>query len=305
MVSQHPDHASVPYWKVKSEEGRVKRGERNLAFISTAEETEELFLSFSDLGVSEYKWDWEGKLVDESVIERLLSQYFDYFKKNPLGQKKFLTFRLPNPWVETEFRFGRSLMNLISGAAMATSFKLPEDTPLFEVILPMTTKAQEMIAIHEAFIEIASLKHELFRMNKTPLKSIKVIPLFEDIRTIINSDKILKEYLTLFQKKFNRLPAYLRTYVARSDPALNSGLVPTVLAIKIALSRFRKFELQHNFKLFPIIGSASLPFRGGLTPLNVEEFASEYAGIRTALIQSAFRYDYPKKEVINGIKKLD
>ncbi|MBI2593886.1 phosphoenolpyruvate carboxylase, partial [Candidatus Daviesbacteria bacterium] len=46
-------------------------------------------------------------------------------------------------------------------------------------------------------------------------------------------------------------------------------------------------------------------FRGGLTPLNVEEFASEYAGIRTALIQSAFRYDYPKKEVINGIKKLD
>src|SRR5688572_246088 len=95
MVSQHPDHASVPYWKsVKGEGGRVKGND--VAFISTAEETHELFLSFSDLGVSEYKWDWEGKLVDESVMERLLSEHYDFFKDNPIGQEKFLTFRLPN-----------------------------------------------------------------------------------------------------------------------------------------------------------------------------------------------------------------
>lgn len=292
MASQHPDHANIPYFLKQP-------------FISTADETREAFLNFSELGISEYKWDWEGKLVDESVVERLLSEYFDYFKRNPLGKKKFLTFRLPNPWVETEFRFGRSLMNLISGAAMATTFKLPEDTPLFEVILPMTTNAKEMIAINEAFIELSLLKHELFRMHQIPLKSIKVIPLFEDIWTIIDSDKILKEYLRLFRKKFKRQPDYLRPYMARSDPALNAGFIPTVLAVKIALSRYRKFESENNFKLYPIIGSASLPFRGGLTPLNVSDFVSEYAGIRTALIQSAFRYDYPKKDVIDGIKKLE
>jgi len=46
MISQHPDHAGKPYWHTEE-------------FISTNHETFECFLSFSELGVSEYKWDWE------------------------------------------------------------------------------------------------------------------------------------------------------------------------------------------------------------------------------------------------------
>lgn len=242
MVSQHPDHASVPYWKGKSGKGKGKRMQgENAAFISTAEETHELFLSFSDLGVSEYKWDWEGKLVDESVMERLLSDHYEFFKLNPLGQEKFLTFRLPNPHLETEFRLGRAFMNLISAAAMARQFNLP-DTPLFEVILPMTTGSADMMEIHEAFNEMANLKHKLYRMDKIPLKSIKVIPLFEDIDTIAGSGKILEEYIKAYGSRFSRLPIYIRPYVARSDPALNSGIVPVVLAIKLALSDYADFE---------------------------------------------------------------
>lgn len=297
MVSQHPDHASVPYWKSGG-------GNSNSAFISTAEETRELFLSFSDLGVSEYKWDWEGKLVDESVMERLLSEHYDFFKENPIGQEKFLTFRLPNPQVETEFRLGRAFMNLISAAAMARQFKLP-DTPLFEVILPMTLGSADMMEIHEAFNEMASLKHKLYRMDKIPLKSIKVIPLFEDILTIANSGKILEEYIKAYGSRFGRLPIYIRPYVARSDPALNSGIVPVILAIKLALSDYADFEKKYEIPLYPIIGSASLPFRGGLTPKTVDSFSNEYRGIRTALLQSAFRYDYPKKDVIAAIKRLE
>src|SRR6476660_9166511 len=93
MVTQHPDHAAAPYW-------------HKSAFIPASEETTECFLSFSELGASEYKWDWEGKLVDEAVIDRLLVDHFEYFQKNTLGREKFLTFRLPNPKVETEFRLG-------------------------------------------------------------------------------------------------------------------------------------------------------------------------------------------------------
>lgn len=306
MVSQHPDHASVPYWKSDgASKLRSDGGSKgNPAFISTAEEAHELFLSFSDLGVSEYKWDWEGKLVDESVMERLLSDHYEFFKKNPIGRVKFLTFRLPNPRVETEFRLGRAFMNLISAAAMSRQFNLP-DTPLFEVILPMTTTSVEMMEIHEAFNEIASLKHKLYRMDKIPLKSIKVIPLFEDIVTIANSGKILEEYIKVFGSKFGRLPEYIRPYIARSDPALNSGIVPVVLAVKIALSDYADFEQKYGIPAYPIIGSASLPFRGGLTPGSVDAFADEYKGIRTALLQSAFRYDYPKNEVIAAIKKLE
>ncbi len=322
MVSQHPDHASTPYWKREQESsgkslesrGKAENSTSRLptlvtsnsksAFISTSEETYELYLSFSDLGVSEYKWDWEGKLVDESVMERLLSEFYSFFKDNPIGQEKFLTFRLPNPQVETEFRLGRAFMNLISAAAMARQFNLP-DTPLFEVILPMTTGPSEMMEIHEAFNEMAGLKHKLYRMEKVPLKSIKVIPLFEDIETIANSGKILEDYIKAYGSRFGRLPIYIRPYVARSDPALNSGMVPTVLAIKLALSDYASFTEKYGIPTYPIIGSASLPFRGGLSPETVDSFTNEYRGVRTALLQSAFRYDYPKEDVLSAIKRLE
>lgn len=291
MVSQHPDHAGKPYW-------------HNEEFISTQHEAFECFLSYSELGVSEYKWDWEGKFVDESVLEKLLGDHFEYFKNNPLGKEKFLTFRLPNPNAETEFRLGRAFMGILNAAGLAKQVGL-HTPPIFEVILPMTESAEEMIEIEEAFDELTQLKHRLYKLGNGSLEHVEVIPLFEQVGTIINSDGILRKYLDLHKAKFNKLPPYARPYMARSDPALNSGIVPTVLSIKIALSRYMKLEKELGIKLYPIIGSASLPFRGGLTPENPELFINEYKGVKTALLQSAFRYDYPKEMVIGAIKKLE
>lgn len=290
MATQHPDHAQKPFWHTQ-------------AFISVQHEAEETYISFADLGITEYKWDWEGKLVDESVLERLFSKNFDFFQENPLGLARFLTFRLPNPKVETEFRLGRAFMNLASAASIAKHFNLPTP-PLFEVILPMTETPEEILAIQEAFQDMHGLTHPLYRLEHL-LTNLRVIPLFEQIQVIINSDQILEKYLSLYQKKFKKLPPYLRPYVARSDPALNSGLVPTVLAIKIALSRYKTMEENLGIPLYPIIGAASLPFRGGISPLSVKQFADEYCGIRTTTIQSAFRYDFNKEDVIKAVALLE
>lgn len=290
MATQHPDHAKKPYW-------------HSQAFISTQYEAEETYLAYSELGITEYKWDWEGKLVDESILERLFSSYFDFFKKKPLGVDTFLTFRLPNPKVETEFRIGRTFMNLASAASTAKHFNLPSP-PVFEVILPMTETAEEMLSIQEAYQEMHKLTHPLYRLEGL-LTNPRIIPLFEDINTIINADKIIEKYLKLYQKRFKKLPPYMRPYVARSDPALNFGIVPTVLAIKIALSRLKKLEQKLNIPLYPIIGAATLPFRGGLNPQNLQKFIEEYKGIRTTTIQSAFRYDFDLQIVKKAIKKLN
>src|SRR3972149_2662892 len=148
MVSQHPDHATRPYWHTTE-------------FITSRDEVQECWLSYSQLGVSEYKWDWEGKLVDESVLERLFSQNYAYFQSHPLGQDEFLTFRLPNPKVESEYRLPRAFAVLLTAAGLAKKAKLLSP-PFFEIILPMTESAQEMIAFQEAFREIAQLKHPLY-----------------------------------------------------------------------------------------------------------------------------------------------
>lgn len=290
MVSQHPDHAGSPYWL-------------DQPLIKTHHESEELFLSFSDLGVHEYKWDWEGKLVDESVIERLFSEQYDFFQKNPLGKEKFLTFRLPNPRIETEFRVGRAFMGILSASALAKQVGF-DQSPIFEVILPMTETAEEMIEIQEAFQEISNLKHQLFRFAPGTIKHVELIPLFEEIHTIMHSDQILARYLQLHKWRFGTLPTYMRPYIARSDPALNSGLVPTILAMKVALSNYDDLAKEYDIELFPIVGTGSLPFRGGLNPDSIRTFVEEYQGIRTALLQSAFRYDYDKAKVMAAIQEL-
>ncbi len=290
MVTQHPDHASVPYW-------------HDSAYISTQEEAEEAYRSYAELGATEYKWDWEGKLVDESVLERLFAKYFDYFKKNPIGKDKFLTFRLPNPKVETEFRLSRAFMNIISAASISKHFGLHSPS-IFEVIIPMTETAEEIFAIQEAFAEISHLKHPLFKQDHG-IDFLQVIPLFEQVSTMIRSDKILEKYFALYKKRFKKMPAYFRPYVARSDPALNSGIIPTVLGVKIALSHYKKLSEKLKMPLYPIIGAGSLPFRGGVSPDNIDNFIEEYKGVRTTTIQSAFRHDYPLEKVKEGIAAFE
>jgi phosphoenolpyruvate carboxylase len=291
MVTQHPDHAAAPFWHKD-------------AFIPASDETVECFLSFSELGATEYKWDWEGKLVDEAVIDRLLIDHFDYFQKNGLGKEKFLTFRLPNPKVETEFRLGRAFMGMITASSLARHVGYTHH-PLFEVILPMTETAIEMLSVQQAFAEIASLRHPLLKHGNESLKHIELIPLFEEISIIADTANILEEYVKLHKSTFGFTPSYMRPYVARSDPALNAGIVPTVISIKIALSRLKQFSKKSGIELYPIIGAASLPFRGGLSPVTVEDFAKEYAGIRTTTIQSGFKYDYPKEDVKKAIAYLE
>ncbi|PIR96037.1 MAG: phosphoenolpyruvate carboxylase [Candidatus Doudnabacteria bacterium CG10_big_fil_rev_8_21_14_0_10_42_18] len=292
MATQHPDHAAKPFWHASS-------------FISTAHEAYEAYVCFSELGIDEYKWDWEGKLVDESVLERLVADHWQYFKKHPLGKDKFLTFRLPNPKVQNEFRLGRALMGILSAASLAKQVGL-FSPPLFEVILPMTESEKEMLSIQEAFREISSLKHPLYNLGGNgTLKHIEIIPLFEQVNTIINSDKILTRYIELHKIIFGFEPVYIRPYMARSDPALNSGLVPTMMAIKIGLSKYKKLEKQTGIKMYPVVGVGTLPFRGSINPTHIGKFIKEYAGISTTIIQSAFRYDFPKAQVIKAVKKLN
>jgi len=105
----------------------------------------------------------------------------------------------------------------------------------------------------------------------------------------------------MYKKHFGKLPFYIRPFCARSDPALNSGIVPTTLAIKWALSEYAKFTKKTGLETFPIIAPGALPFRGGLTPETVEDFVKEFSGVRTVVIQSAFRYDYSIREVRQAV----
>jgi phosphoenolpyruvate carboxylase len=128
---------------------------------------------------------------------------------------------------------------------------------------------------------------------------INVIPLFEDMDSMLRADAIVRRYLR------DKDPAYQRVFLARSDPAMNYGLVAAVILNKIALDRLHRLSSDLGIPISPIIGVGSTPFRGNLKPENADRIMQEYPSVRTVTVQSAFKYDYPFEAVKDAVAKLE
>ncbi len=291
MATQHPDNAFKPYWNTKP-------------FISTSREVEECYRSFSDMGCQEYMWDWEGKFVDEAVVDRLYLKYYDYFAKHPLGKDKFLTFRVPNIQREGQARLARAFTGILSASYSAKEMKLP-GPPLFEVIHPMTSSAEELATLQRKFHQTARFQQKILGAKDLQPQHLDIIPLIEGTGTLLKSRKILERYSIFMEKFTGRRPRLLRPFIARSDPALDGGYMAAVLSAKAALSEYYHFEKNTGIKVAPMIGAGSLRFRGGLSPATVDEFLKTYPGLYTVTLQSSFRYDHPLEEVKKAIAKLN
>ena len=298
MSTQHPDNVSLPFFAETSD-------------MSGEDEIQEAYYAFSHLGCDEQMWDSEGKEVDDFVVKKLLTRYPYFFRKNRLGESCFLTLRVPNPSVEKEeakvlVEALESIPRSMDAARLFYGNDAPP--PIFEVILPMTTSSRELNRLYYFYQNFISGKQyqSIYQGDITLAQwvgeflpeSINVIPLFEDIPTMLKMDAILEEFLR--DKKLGRI----RVFLARSDPALNYGCVAAVLGNKIALKKLEELSSRLELEIYPILGAGSPPFRGNLTPDTVELVLQEYPCVETFTVQSAFKYDNPIERVIEGIKKL-
>src|SRR5438552_343539 len=87
MSTQHPDNVAMPFFAQS-------------APLTAEDEVREAYYAYSELGCDEQMWDFEGKEVDNFVVEKLLTTYGDYFHRETLGQHIRLTPRVPNPRIE-------------------------------------------------------------------------------------------------------------------------------------------------------------------------------------------------------------
>lgn len=293
MGTQHPDNAYPPFWE---EDGD--------GYVSTSEEVQEAATSFIDLGCEEYMWDWEGKHVDEGVVEKILTEYHDYFYAHQLGRDRFITFRIPNIWEEKGRSLARAFMNILTAEEFANDVGI-SSRPLFEIILPMADKAEKLIHMQKTFTQLARFKHQLFEDEKRSFDYIHIIPLIEGVKEMTQVHRLLDEYVLLHKKTYKRKPEYLRVFLARSDPALVSGMIPAILGNRVAISELTTWSKDNSIPVYPWLGAGSLPFRGGLRPDRITQFLKTYPGIRSVSIQSSFRYDYPLPQVKRAIARLN
>ena len=298
MSTQHPDNATpAPF----ADDTGVLKGDG---------EVEEAVAAFA-LGCDEQMWDSEGKEVDNQVVRKLLTNYPDLFQGGlQLGRDVALTLRVPNPSIERDLRKSmvEALQSVPAAWDMAASF-YGEDAvaPIQEVILPFTTSAEEISLVEAYYRKVIVGQEDQTLLNGQVVKDwvgeffpkqIRMIPLIEDKEHLLYCDQIVEEYL-----QGRDLP-YQRVFLARSDPALNYGVVAAELVLKVGLLRLHDLERKLGVPLYPIIGAGSVPFRGHLTPVNISRALTEYPSAHTFTAQSAFKYDYDKDTVREGIRQI-
>jgi phosphoenolpyruvate carboxylase len=297
MSTQHPDNVQAPFFAERQD-------------MSGEDEVQEAYYAYSHLGCDEQMWDCEGKEVDTFVVRKLLTRHEHFFRQKRLGRDLFLTLRVPNPDVEKREAkvLIETLESIPRSCDAAEAFYGEDSPPIFEVILPMTLSAESLNRIHAYYQDFVVGKESrpFYRGDITIAewiggfhpRSINVIPLFEDRERLVEAGAILREYLS------GKAVSHQRVFLARSDPALNYGMVSAILLNKIALQRLRRFSENRGVAIHPILGVGSPPFRGHLTPENVERVMAEYPDVQTFTIQSAFKYDNPVPSVIAAVAKL-
>jgi phosphoenolpyruvate carboxylase len=212
--------------------------------------------------------DYEGKGADVDVIMKLLLRDPDYFRSHVLGSDVFLTLRIPNPSAEREMRkkLEEALHTIVTSYDIAAGFHDTSMPPIWEVILPFTTSADELLRVDAYYREVVAGKQDHDLPGRMKVRdwlgayhpeSINVIPLLEDEVRLQEADTIVEAYLQGLGREVPRM----RVFLARSDPALNYGLVGAVLLTKLALQRLHRLETRLGIPIYPIVGVGGAPFR--------------------------------------------
>ncbi|MEZ0248697.1 MAG: phosphoenolpyruvate carboxylase [Thermoproteus sp.] len=252
--------------------------------ITAAEEVDEALVDYTAYGCDEVMVDYEGKMTPygqpkEVVVKAAKSGI-------PLGEKMYITVRLPNPKLE---EFDRAVLSL-EAAIVANYFsvKYTDRQAVRWVVLPMVEDVDTVMLVRR----MLKRKSEVYRSETgVDVGDVEVIPLLEDAFAQLKLKGILGE---VFKGEEVR---DVRVFLGKSDSAVRHGHLASALAITYALSKMGDIEAELGIKIRPILGMGSPPFRGALNNLRLAHLeVVQYAGYHTATIQSAVRYDASLEE---------
>ncbi len=275
MVTQHPDAASK--------------------YIPVQEEVNEAVysLSYKGLNCDEYMVDFEGKATPYHQPSQIVLELIKEGIK--VGEEVFITPRIPSASKENIFRQIIAILSAIEAIYLAKNYQ--ENVAIVELIHPMTEDYKELVSTKNRVNDLIRFANKELGLNLDE-NDINLIPLLETVPSLLNLDEIVGKFI----EETN--PKYLRVFIGRSDPATMYGMLPSILSCKIAIYKCYELSKRYNIPIYPILGVGALPFRGHLRPENVKNILNEYSGIRTITIQSALRYDFEKRELLEMLNYI-
>jgi phosphoenolpyruvate carboxylase len=282
MLTQHPDSAS--------------------RYISVQEEPEEAVVGLKPaprgIGADEIMVDFEGKLTPyhqtSQVVLALLANGI-----RP-GEEVHVTPRAPSADKESVFRQLMALMSIVE--TNVNAYPDLGRIAVKEVVVPMTSSADQLVAVRRRFRSIEVLGLEEFGLHPSG-EGIQPIPLIEEVPALLDAGVLIRDYLSLCREGDYCTP-YLRVMFGHSDSALGYGMVAAALSVRAGMAAAFEAAADFGCALYPIIGVGALPFRGHLTGASLAHFLERFPGTSTVTVQSAIRYDHDPSEAPAMIEDL-
>ncbi|MEM0027749.1 MAG: phosphoenolpyruvate carboxylase [Ignisphaera sp.] len=265
MCTQHPD-ASVK--------------------ITAQEEVDEAIQGYTMYECDEVMSDYEGKLTPYAQPKDIVTKAIKL--GIPIGEKYFITPRIPNPNLEDIDRVALSLE--ASLIANYYSHRHANTQAVKWIIMPMVEDPNSVRLVQKLVIKKARIFQDELDL---PKMDVQLVPLVEDTNRFLE----IHRYITILYntvKEFGIELNHLRVFLGKSDAAVRTGHVASALGLMYALNELRKIDEELDLDIKPIIGMGSPSFRGGINnPKLVEYEVRHYQGYSTVTIQSAVRYDIP------------
>jgi phosphoenolpyruvate carboxylase len=301
MGTQHPDNVSpVPFG--------------NSPMVSRDLEEEEVLYNISVLGVKELMIDYERKHGACTPLWDWLHECSTCLQEKVIGRDFHVTPRIPNGDKERDDPYFWQSMGIFINSLLVMNRMGYEGLAFSEFIVPDITDGTVIAKIERDLIDRHDLQRKQYQHYgegaSFPFEGdffIQGIPLIENVEDLLNPEPIWDELIARRLELSKRETYVQRNFIARSDPALKAGMIPAILAATVALEKGWKYEKRTGVRMPQIIGIGSAPFRGGLTPQqqSIEAVMKTYPAGTTVTIQSAFRYDYSREEVIEANEVLE
>ncbi|NPA05000.1 MAG: phosphoenolpyruvate carboxylase [Crenarchaeota archaeon] len=282
MATQHPDSAS----RRITAQGEVEEAVNDL-----------LPLSRGGYGCDEKMVDYEGKLTPYHQPQWIVEALARVGLKP--GEDYLITPRIPAERLES----GERQVMVIWSSLVANKHSIPLGGQAVKYMIhPMTGTSRELVAAQRRITKLEKFAEEELGLRLE--EPIKIIPLVEDVVRHFHVDKLMHGLHYNVARTEGLLYDSYRILLGKSDAALSFGHLASTISLITAISRLYAWGFSEKVRVYPILGVGKPPFRGHLAPETVEEFTRQYSGYFTVTIQSALRFDTPRKLYEETIEKL-